>query len=175
MHLWKELVANLDSVANTTQRKTIQKRYDLAMTPSHFLCYLLMPKYFGQAKSVLKPKEIEQVYPFLQSQYGDVGVEFFNKIIQLGGKATPFDGPLMSEKIIKSLTATQWWRAIQDTKRLLSEKEEYIIHQHLTARATSASIKRTFSTFEFLNSNVRNRLETEKTAKLFFLYKHLNE
>lgn len=175
MHLWKELVANLHSVVNTAQRKTIQKRYDLAMTPSHFLSYLLTPKYNGQAKSSLKPKELEQVYQFLTNQHGDVGEELNTKIIHFGLKTAPFDGPLMSEKMMKSLTAIHWWKAFQDTKQLLSKKEEYIIQQHLTARATSASIERTFSTFGYVHSKTRNRLGTEKTAKLVFLFKQLNE
>jgi hypothetical protein len=50
-----------------------------------------------------------------------------------------------------------------------------MIEQLLTAIASSASIERIFSTFGLVHSKLRNRLGTEKAAKLVFLFKHFNK
>ena len=64
-----------------------------------------------------------------------------------------------------------WWKA---QSCVLDPAMVSLAEQLLTARASSAGIKRIFSTFGFVHSKILNRLGTNKAGKLVFLYKLLN-
>ena len=50
-----------------------------------------------------------------------------------------------------------------------------VVNQLLTATVSSAGVKRVFSSFSLVHSNLRNRLGVEKAGKLVFLFKVMNK
>ena len=79
---------------------------------------------------------------------------------------------MFQDDILKSVKPIDWWKSQRNID--IIEKELPIITQLLCAAASSASVERIFSTFGLVHSKLRNRLGTEKAAKLVFLYKYYN-
>ncbi len=74
--------------------------------------------------------------------------------------------------MITDVTATTWWNIFKGKfeSEILSQ-----ISGLLTDTASSASVERVFSRFGLVHSKLRNRLGVQKSGKLVFLYKVLNE
>ena len=87
---------------------------------------------------------------------------------------------MFEEDVIKELSAIEWWSSFQKSKGILTseEKDIIILHNYLSAVASSAGIEKIFSTYGFVHSDVRNNLGNDKAGKLvffFFFYKEMNK
>ncbi|XP_026678806.1 uncharacterized protein LOC113467068 [Diaphorina citri] len=65
-----------------------------------------------------------------------------------------------------------WWMA---QKRWVHEETIQLADQLCTAVSSSAGIERLFSTFGLVLSKIRNRLGTEKAARLVTIFRGLNQ
>ena len=74
-------------------------------------------------------------------------------------------------ELLKKIDPLTWWKS---QASLLDENILSLVEQLHTARASTAGIERIFSTFGFVHSKIRNRLQTDKAAKLVFMYKLFN-
>lgn len=79
---------------------------------------------------------------------------------------------MFSDEIMKNVNGIQWWLAQKDEPEI--ETQVWILKSFLCAVASSASVERVFSTFSFVHSDIRNKLDLEKSGKLEFLYKYCN-
>ncbi len=92
-------------------------------------------------------------------------------IMKFQAKSPPFQAFKFIESVTKTMTATEWWdshAAMLHSDILLS------VRQLLTAVAASSGVERVFSSYGLVHTKLRNRLGTEKAAKLVFLFKTMN-
>ena len=68
------------------------------------------------------------------------------------------------------MSSLEWWNSLD----LVDDSEKKIIQRLLTAVAFSFGVERIFSTFGLVQSKLRNKLGTDKAAKLVFLFKEYN-
>lgn len=169
---WKILKSELDKILNKKQMALFLKRYEQALTPAHFLAFLLnlqlKTKY---PEIVVTSNEKESAIQFANDKYNGEFLAIFMKVL---ANSEPFTGTFMESSIIEKLTAIEWWDSFASVKECIKEREIEIIHQLLGATASSAGIERIFSSFNLVHSKLRNRLGVEKASKLVFLFKSLN-
>lgn len=144
-----------------SQMKVVMNRYRQAMTPAHYLAYMVNPK-LPQEK--LSTDESNAALQFLQENYGKAAVCLMSNIIRLNAKVEPFTGVFFDEQVKQKTTPTDWWVAIHNMKKCITEEELDIIKQLLCTVASSAGVERIFSAFNLVHSKLRNRLGTEKAA-----------
>lgn len=92
-------------------------------------------------------------------------------ILKFKGRSHPFKPFMFTEEVLRTLSALTWWKSVEDD---IHQDTKTLVRTLFTAIASSAGIERVFSSFGFVHSDVRNRLGTEKAAKLTFMYKVLN-
>ncbi|KAJ8885211.1 hypothetical protein PR048_011407 [Dryococelus australis] len=85
-------------------------------------------------------------------------------LIKYKAKCSPFKDYLFSPTTLKEI------KPLKSTHRATL----YLAHQLHSAVASSAGTDRQFSTFRYVHSSVRNRLGTEKAAKLVTVFCALN-
>jgi len=92
-------------------------------------------------------------------------------IIKFQAEARPFLACKFLDTVTQAVRPVEWW---------LSHKEEIddqplaVVQQLFSAVASSSGVERVFSSYGLVHSKLRNRLGTEKAAKLVFLFKILN-
>lgn len=168
---WKGLEAKFEETEiSIRQLAMFKKRYEQAMTPSHFLAYLLDPTH---TTNHLSEEEEESALEEARTQYEGSGL--LPLIIKLKSKSHPFKSVMFSEEILQNVTAIEWWQSQKNVFDEDTQDKIYpILRQLFGAIASSASVERVFSTFGFVHSKIRNRLGTEKAGKLVFLFKYYN-
>jgi hypothetical protein len=93
------------------------------------------------------------------------------QIICFKAKLQPFSQFMFHNDVVGSVSPLAWWMA---QAKQLNPDMLNLIKMLFTTVASSAGVERIFSTFGFIHSDVRNRLGSEKAAKLAFIYKMLN-
>ena len=86
-------------------------------------------------------------------------------VIEFRAKAALFKLYMFTDELVNSVSSLTWWQSQSDNLNL---------DIMLSRVASSAAVERVFSSFGFVQSKVRNRLDTEKVGKLMFMYKLLN-
>lgn len=170
VEVWKELerIFEEELELSLSQLHIFKKRYEQALTPYHFVAYILD---VTKTKFKLTGAEKDQALNTVQEMYENSGL--LPLIIKLQAKMEPFAAVMFSEEVICNVSALQWWvsqKNIPDIEKLLP-----ILKQFLCAVSSSASVERVFSTFGLVHSKLRNKLGVEKAGKLVFLYKFYNE
>lgn len=168
---WKKLEAKFDDAdINVSQMSKFQKRYQQAMTPSHFLAFLLDPT---QTEFTLTDIEEESALEEAQNHYD--GSVLLPLIVKLKSKSKPFQSMMFVPAVLKNVTPLEWWIS---QKNIFTEVEYStifpIVKQLFGAIASSAAVERVFSTFGIVHSKLRNRLGIQKAGKLVFLFQHYN-
>lgn len=176
--IWKKLETDLkknkvlDNCKKSVINKSFKNRYDQALTPVHFLAYLLSPTF---RPDNLSTEEKNNAIQFIKENYEDEDTSLLTILLKFIVRAEPFNGPLFEDKVVNKVDALHWWKSLSTLKDCISSKELLVIEQLMTAKATSAGVERIFSTFGFVHSKLRNQLGVEKAAKLAFLFKSLNK
>lgn len=148
------------------QVQKFKNRYNMCITPYHLLAFLIDPtktQSLTYTEKNIALQTAKELYP-------DSGL--LPLIIKFLAKSEPFNDIMFQDDILKSVKPIDWWKSQRNAD--IIEKELPIITQLLCAAASSASVERIFSTFGLVHSKLRNRLGTEKAAKLVFLYKYYN-
>ena len=116
---------------------------------------------------MLSAEEVNITMEYANEKY----VTLVPVIMKFQAKSPPFLVFKFTESVTKTLTAIEWWdshTAVLDSDILLS------VRQLLTAVASSSGVERVFSPYGLVQPKLRNRLGTEKAAKLVFLFKTMN-
>lgn len=166
--IWKELGEKINSSKNKEVIQKFKNRYCMALTATHFLTYMLDPR---QKVSDLTQEEKTSALDFAKSKYQ----ELLPFIIKFNAKSTPFQESYFDYEITSCVTPYEWWKSQKEEIDRLNNTVFSIIEQLFTAQATSASVERVFSSFGLVHTKLRNRLGTDKAAKLVFLFKIFNK
>ena len=157
--------------------KLVQQRFEFMYGDAHGVSYLLDPRYLGDGMERKLRKEIEDfVYEFPNKD----GTTNDERKKQMAEEYTAFRVEALNEKqqesfrfklIGKSKTILQWW---------LADGTDWPLLQNLALRvfslaASSAASERNFSTFGFVHSKFRNRLDQEKIRKLVYIKTNMTQ
>ena len=162
--IWKELAGRFDDMSLSDCMK-LDSRMKIALTPAHFLAYLLDPRYYGSPH--LSSEEIEKAMNYLAEHHSSA----LPAVINYRAMSSPFGSYMFKPEVLRVTDPLAWW---QSQASMLDKHILSLVEQLFTARASTAGIERIFSTFGLVHSKIRNRLQTEKAGKLVFLYKLLN-
>lgn len=200
VEIWKDLkkeISEICAALTVTERKRIEKavedRYEMAMTPAHFLANITDPRFKGESLTIDETEKGMNLAAELCP--GLVPV-----IINYKAKSAPFssymfhavDMMMQKEKndVISStsdnfslqesnkmnnfvdITPLSWWVSLE--KHIDKNVMQIMIQLH-TAVCSTAGLERVFSTFGFVQSKTRNRLGIHKAAKLVTIFKTLNK
>jgi hypothetical protein len=170
VEIWKELEDKLtEAEVNLSKMQLFEKRYERAMTPAHFLAFIIDPR---EKKYNLTSEETSSALEFANAMYGGTG--FLPLIIKFQNKSAPFRSLMFSQEMTSNISPVEWWISHKDLFGNNKDEVVKIAKQLLGAVASSASVERIFSSFGLIHSKLRNRLGTEKAGKLVFLFKHYN-
>ena len=92
-------------------------------------------------------------------------------LMKMNAYASPFEEYKLAQNVLGSRSSLEWWNSLD----LVEDSVLSVIHRLLTAVASSSGVERIFSTFGLVQSKLRNKLGTDKAAKLVFLFKEYNE
>ncbi|KAL4092430.1 hypothetical protein QTP88_026931 [Uroleucon formosanum] len=165
--VWKDLLEFFEKNCNLNEVKKLKDRYDMAVTPPHFLANMLDPKHNG---SRLSEEESDSALQYIYSYHPNIMAEIINYQAQCG----PFKPYLFHPDTVKSISPMAWWSALFK-RNLISVGLNILTMQLFTAVCSSAGIERLFSSFGFIHSKSRNCLGVEKCSKLVTIFKHLNK
>lgn len=160
--VWKKLLGHFTN--NKQAEKLVKKRYEQFITKAHLLANMLHPALQGK---MLSAEEVNITMEYANEKYATL----VPVIMKFQAKSPPFQAFKFTESVTKTLTAIEWWdshTAMLDSDILLS------VRQLLTAVASSSGVERVFSSYGLVHTKLRNRLGTEKAAKLVFLFKTMN-
>lgn len=144
------------------------KRYTQALTPYHFIAYMLSPQ---KTKYQLTTAEKNLALETINEFHENAGL--LTLVIKLNARSAPFQQVMFSDEVIKNVNGLQWWTSQKHEPEIAQQLP--IVKQFLSATASSASVERVFSSFGLVHSDIRNRLGIEKGGKLVFLFKLYNE
>lgn len=112
VYIWKSLKEELDDSISDKKEKDMfekkkKKRIKLALTPAHYLAYILDPRYQGKD---LHSEEKDAAEKFLCEAVPD----FLPVMMLFCGKSKPFKEHYFSESVIKSVSPYAWWQYFKD-------------------------------------------------------------
>ena len=145
--------------------KIIQKRFDQAMTPSHFLANILHPVYRGKN---LKPDQITSAQDLLQEQYP----ELIPCLLKFMCNKANLSKTLTSETTINNVAPSVSWMSVEQTD-VVNPLLCHVARKLLSMPASSAAIECIFSNFGLIQTKLRNKLGMQKCATLVFCYRIL--
>ncbi|RVE41902.1 hypothetical protein evm_013452 [Chilo suppressalis] len=138
----------------------VENRIAQVIKPIHLAAHLLDPIAVGQELD--QNQEIDAM-EFINDLANSLNIDCVADLAQYKGR-----GGLWSKqftwKAAESVDPVMWWRGICGSTALSK-----IAVRILTAPCTSAVTERSFSTHSFIHSVKRNRLTTERAAKISFL------
>lgn len=169
--IWKELKKKLEHIKVSKEiMNKFELRYNMALTPAHFLAYMLDPNE-KEEDMELSREERNSAMEFSKKSSSKYLLQLTVKFL---AKAEPFEKFFFEEEVIKGTTLYEWWKSQEKQINKFHTTVFTDVEQLLTAQASSAGIERVFSTFGLVQSKLRNRLGTEKASKLVFLHKMFN-
>ena len=166
--IWKELQETFENMP-LPDYMNFETRISAALTPAHLLAYILDPRYYGHPH--LTREEFKTAINFLR----DHNQSAHPSVLKYLAMESPYESYMLSPDILKDVDPLTWWIS---QKFHLDEHIISLVEQLHTARASTAGIERIFSTFGYVHSKTRNRLNTAKAAKLVFfvqVIKHVRD
>ena len=161
VNIWKELITTL---CNDRDALTdVRKRYDQVITQAHLLANLIHPSLQGKLLS----EEVNNAMDYANERFPSL----VPVIMKFQAKSPPFHAFKFSDSVTMSMSAVEWWRSHSN---VLDSDVISAAQQLLSAVASSSGVERVFSSYGIVHSKLRNRLGTEKAAKLVFLFKTMN-
>ena len=112
----------LNNCKKSAVNKSFKYRYDQALTPVHFLAYLLSPTFQPEN---LSTEEKNKAIEFVKENYTDMSLMAI--LLKFIARAELFNGPLFKEKVVKEVNTLHWWKSFAVIKDCVSSKELLII------------------------------------------------
>lgn len=148
-------------------KKSITSRFKAAMTPAHFLAYILDPRYLGSSLDHAMEEAAEDL---LRKQNSDL----LPVLYEFQAKGPNIPQHMFEESFITQLPRKVWWRTMQRKVKVLEPLATLAIKLN-SLPASSAAIERVFSGFSLIQTKLRNRLAIAKMAKLAVCYRNLRD
>ena len=111
------------------------------MTPAHFLPNIVNLKYRGKD---LTDKEIENGMDFAASK----NPNFLPLLVNFKAEVAPFQKFMFHDNIVQNIKPCDWWKFLKDS---VNQELLEVVDQLLTAIASSAGVKRIFSSFDLVH------------------------
>jgi len=99
----------MDAEISLNNLQQFQKRYSTAMTPAHFLAFMIDPR--GKKHS-LTSEETNSAIEFASAMYPGTG--FLPLVIKFQNKSAPFRGSMFSDEVTSNITPIEWWMSHKD-------------------------------------------------------------
>ena len=130
--------------------------------------YMLDPRFLEESKNAnVEAIGYDEFTKFTSKRFGqEESVSLFIELVTFRQKNSPYDNEtiwLSSANLIPSV----WWQS------WLNSKLQQLAIKVLSIPTSSAAAERNFSTFGFIHSKVRNRLQNERVKKLVYVYGNL--
>ncbi|MEO0901481.1 MAG: hAT transposon family protein [Bacteroidota bacterium] len=161
-NVWLSL---LDNDKLQVYHEKVLKRSKQALTPEHFLAYLLHPRYKGEK---LNADQLEQAHELVMEQDPD----FMADVMAFNAQERPYLKTMFVPSAI-NVAGNIWWKSVSKTCHGVNPEFCKLAMQLLSFPASSASIERIFSNFGLVETKLRNRLGLGTAAKLVSCYRHL--
>lgn len=154
-------------IDNEGIQEKVKKRLDFLMTDSIGLAYILTPvhaakgNYFGEDKIDIIGSAREYALKLDPATAEKVSEEMFAFVTKMSSMT-----PKREETVFK-MSAKTYWSAIgrQQFPSLFN-----IAKSIIEMICSSATSERTWSTFKFIHTRLRNRLTNDRVKKLVFIY-----
>ncbi|XP_053620565.1 uncharacterized protein LOC128681048 [Plodia interpunctella] len=150
------IISNADKKKNFN---AVDKRTKDCIKPIHLAAYLLDPKTQGL---ILNDDEDLQAMEFIETMAQTQNINVMTDLANYKARDGFWRKRFLWEKV-ENITPITWWKGLCSSKNLSK-----IAVRILTAPCTSAATERSFSKHGHINSKKRNRLTTERAAKLTF-------
>ncbi|CAH2108391.1 unnamed protein product [Euphydryas editha] len=158
-------ITMLDNENKENIKTCIEKRVKQCLKPIHYAAYMLDPKSVGIELDHMQETEAME---FICSLAEHLNIDCLVDLAQYKGKEGLW-GKAFTWKAAEKVSPTLWWKGICGSSQLSK-----IALRVLTAPCTSAATERTFSTQGFIHSAKRNRLTSERAAKITFISHNWN-
>lgn len=164
---WKIVLRKLEEMGDEYEQwfNAASRRYSAAIPPSWFVANILHPEHIGEN---LSQDEMKLAFEWIAEQHPSLTASFTDFV---GGDRHVINSSLKGSigcSLRKFLKAQIIMGALQ------KDLGELCIRM-ISLVPSSAGIERVFSSMGFVHSDVRNRLQQEKVAKLAFCMRVLNE
>ncbi|KAL1448509.1 hypothetical protein WDU94_006621, partial [Cyamophila willieti] len=144
-------------------KEKFQERKDFAINTIHLAADLLNPASKGHS---LNASELIDALEFICKTGSNMGFESLNikkQVADYRDKSALFEKQFMWEDLEK-ICPSLWWRTLRGTCDLAE-----VALKILGAPTSSAATERTFSTFAWIHSDRRNRLSSDRAAKITYI------
>lgn len=155
--IWKNLKKNIMTDLSVADLKIFEAKYDLALKPVHFACYMLTPNLL-KIENLLDSEEKHSAINFIENYFSE---SFMTTFLKFQSNEAPFCGAIMKNN---EMTSNEWWKSIRSLyEDLISGEDLNAIRKITTATASAAALK-----IHGLEENF-DRFGTSKCQKLIFL------
>lgn len=159
--IWLDLMNQFKSEDDDLKIK-IKERFEMAITPAHYLANILDPRFEG--KKLLK-NQYDKGLEYMKALYPEVIPNFFEYQAHSG----PFEDFLFTAAIngYKDVKPFVWWKSLEKSGRNQISDQMFMLNRKLhSAVASSSGIEHLLST----SFKVRIRLDTENSNKIFTIF-----
>ena len=155
--VWILLQAELRDMWNVNEQRKLNERFNTSVTDAHCLADMIHPRYMGKK---LSSTQKECALNLMKESFPD----FMPVYVNFSGRSFPFSPELLTKEILNSSSPLELWKFFEN--ELQGSKQIQIPRIVFTAVASSAGVKRVFSSMMFVHSDLRNKLGNAKFAQL---------
>nr|XP_047139750.1 uncharacterized protein LOC105846975 [Hydra vulgaris] len=152
------------------------------MQSFHYLAYMLDPRKKGNRRLTMEQQnEGEEWLNIRHPNFVPFVLAFTAEDTEI------YPSSMFRESVVKTFSAAKWWKILISKISATQEHDahpenaalplpfcQFVFNLH-SVPVLSASLEKIFSNFSYIWSTTRNRLGTEKMAKLAKVYCHLRE
>ena len=128
--IWKDLAERFEDMPLADCKK-LDSRMAIALTPAHFLAYLLDPRFLNS--TLLTPEEVNMAMDFA-SEHSPSALP---SVINYRAKSKPFGAYMFTLEVLKNTDPLAWWKS---QSSMLDKNILSLVEQLFTARASTAGI-----------------------------------
>ena len=143
-------------------KSQIETRMNQALTPAHYLAYMMSPKYIGKGLTSELDNIAEEWVQTNHTKWLVLIMEFKLQDPMMNPKS------MFSTNIIEKFSVSQWWHLVAKRSSETKNPDLYSLCKFMRKLAnclfSSASVE-SFSTCGLVWSKLRNRLRIEKAKK----------
>lgn len=138
----------------------VDERIDMCLKPIHFAAAILDPT--SQGAELNENQELDAI-EYICKVGQNIGVNVMPNLASYRARVNYWSRRFLWENI-NDISAVNWWKGICASTALSK-----VAIQILTAPCTSAAVERSFSKHSSIHNKKRNRLATDRAAKITFI------
>lgn len=141
----------------------------MALGPTHYLANIMDHRFLGRHLTTSQKGEAFECLNKINSSFVPFIMAFMSKV-------SPFPKYFFGDHFRLTPPIT-WWKSVPVLDADWPNKNTFLelCEQLHTAVASTAGIERAFSSFGLFQSDLRNRLGSQKASRLVFMFKYMNQ